>query len=491
MPLGFVGLAEGMAIMMVCRRVVLAAAVAVLWAAGMAGSVSAQDAEHAGVHQPAVDALKAWDVFDGTGCADGGGLCPGEPLRRWEMAVWLVRVLDGEEPPEVAQSRFADVDGDAWWAAHAERLAELEVTRGCAAEPLRFCPDQAVNRGQMGAFLVRAFGLSEGPSAGFVDVGADHTFAADIDALAQARVTVGCGGDPPRYCPQRSVTRGEMATFLARAIGLIEAPGAVSSSVGSVAAGGFHSCAAGPDGNLACWGDDFFGQADAPEGRFVSVAGGEFHSCGLRGDGSAVCWGYDQYGQADAPAGGFESVSAGGFHSCGLRGDGSAVCWGDDRHGQADAPAGGFESVSAGGFHSCGLRGDGSAVCWGNNELRQTAAPGGVFVSLSAGSTHSCGVTVAGEVVCWGNDDDGQATPADGSFVSVSAGGFHSCGVTAGGEVVCWGDDDDGQATPVDGSFVSVSAGGFHSCGVTAGGEVVCWGDDDDGQAQAPGNPDA
>ena len=88
--------------------------------------------EDAGVHQPAVDALRASfpTVFDGTGC--DGGLCPSEPLQRWEMAVWLVRVLDRTNPSPQAGSRFADVAAGLWWGPYTDRLADLGVTAGCA-----------------------------------------------------------------------------------------------------------------------------------------------------------------------------------------------------------------------------------------------------------------------------------------------------------------------------------------------------------------------
>ena len=45
------------------------------------------------VHEPAIDALASEGVVDGTECGDGL-FCPGEPILRWVMAVWLVRVLD-------------------------------------------------------------------------------------------------------------------------------------------------------------------------------------------------------------------------------------------------------------------------------------------------------------------------------------------------------------------------------------------------------------
>ena len=117
----------------VSRIVGTCTAVALLLVAGER-SVGAQ--EDAGVHQPAIDALRESvdGIFDGTGCNDGSGLCSREPLLRWEMAVWLVRVLDGVDPPEPPAPRFSDVDENVWWMAHVERFAELEVTR--AARPV-------------------------------------------------------------------------------------------------------------------------------------------------------------------------------------------------------------------------------------------------------------------------------------------------------------------------------------------------------------------
>ena len=175
-----------------------------------------------GVHKPAIDALAAMGVFEGTECAEGM-FCPGDEMKRWTMGVWLVRVLDEAEPPAVSGSSFADVDSDEWWLAHVERLAELEVTKGCKTEPLRFCPDRSVTRAQMATFLVRAFDLEAAEPAGFTDT-AGNSHEANIDALAAARVTAGCSTDPLRFCPDKSVTRSQMATFLARALGLVEVP---------------------------------------------------------------------------------------------------------------------------------------------------------------------------------------------------------------------------------------------------------------------------
>ena len=174
-----------------------------------AGSVAAQggfsDLDEAGPHRAGVEELAERGVLEGTLCAPEE-FCPGEPLARWVMAVWLVRVLDGTDPVG-SGSRFADVGSDEWWAPYVERLAVLGVTTGCATGPARYCPHDSVTRAQMATFLTRAFDLGAAPSFGFVDT-EGNTHAASIDALAAAGVTAGCAAGPARYCPADSVTRG-------------------------------------------------------------------------------------------------------------------------------------------------------------------------------------------------------------------------------------------------------------------------------------------
>ena len=168
------------------------------------------------VHRAAVQTLSDEGVFDGTGCGDGR-LCPRDSLLRWEMAVWLVRVVDdGVDPIPTGRSRFDDVDADIWWSPFVERLADLGITKGCDTESVSYCPDQPVTRDQMASFLVRAFKLTLGEeSAGFVDTtGSVH--ARNIDAIFAAEITTGCVADPLTYCPRRSTTRAQMASFLIR-----------------------------------------------------------------------------------------------------------------------------------------------------------------------------------------------------------------------------------------------------------------------------------
>ena len=131
------------------------------------------------------------------------------------MAVWILRILADEPDTVVGVSRFADIAAGHWWIRYVERLADRKITIGCKLEPFRYCPDRPVTRAQMASFLVRALDLEAAPSAGFTDT--DRTVhAANIDALFAAGITIGCKTEPLRYCPDEPVTRAQMATFLYR-----------------------------------------------------------------------------------------------------------------------------------------------------------------------------------------------------------------------------------------------------------------------------------
>ena len=201
------------------RRALGGAALALALVASLQARAVAQDsrsyadvAADAYYATPVAD-LAAAGVFDGTGCE--AGFCPGEAIDRKTMAVWVVRVLDGRDPPAVSQSRFGDVDAGGSYAAFIERMAELEVTTGCGDGSV-FCPDRNVPRAEMAAFISRAFDLPDGPDPNFSDVPDDAWYAADVARLAQSKITTGCG-DGTMFCPGRDTRRGQMATFLWRA----------------------------------------------------------------------------------------------------------------------------------------------------------------------------------------------------------------------------------------------------------------------------------
>ena len=432
----------------------------------------------AGVHEPAITALAEKGVFEGTLCGDDR-FCPDNEVTRSTMAVWLVRAVEGTDPPTVEAPRFAD----GFEARYIDRLANLGVTAGCSTAPLRYCPGQPVSRAQMATFLARALDLPPAGEAGFADI-AGNTHSASIDALAAATVTAGCATDPLRYCPEQSVTRAQMATFLARALDLLPSP-TISPEV---AAGDIHTCSTRADATVVCWGDNTFGQAEAPEGTFRAVDAGAIHTCAIRTDGTVECWGDNSLGQADPPDGAFRSVSAGWGHSCAVSVDGAISCWGDDIYGRSAAPAGTFTAVTAGAAHSCALTTDGEIVCWGWNHYGQSDAPAGVFGAVAAGSFHTCALAADGTIACWGWNHYGQSDAPAGVFGAVAAGWDHTCAIGADGTISCWGIDDKGQASPPSGEFSAISAGWEHTCAIRDEGTVNCWGDNGTGQSDAPTN---
>ena len=114
----------------------------------------------------------------------------------------------GEVPP------FNDVAGHRF-AADIEWMRQAGLTEGCGNG--RFCPDRMVKRGQMATFLARALELAPTEIDAFTDDdGTEHEDA--INRVAAAGITVGCSAT--RFCPKGTVTRGQMASFLARAFHL-------------------------------------------------------------------------------------------------------------------------------------------------------------------------------------------------------------------------------------------------------------------------------
>lgn len=119
--------------------------------------------------------------------------------------------------PAPFRGTFPDVPAGAWYAPFVERLAELGITVGY--DDGTFRPSATVSRAEMAVFLARAFGTEPfpAPSGTFADVPSSAWYAAAVEEILRLDITAGCG--PLRYCPADPVRRDHMATFLARAVG--------------------------------------------------------------------------------------------------------------------------------------------------------------------------------------------------------------------------------------------------------------------------------
>jgi S-layer homology domain len=84
-----------------------------------------------------------------------------------------------------------------------------------------FIPDTDGSLAIAGAIVKYTLQVSPAPAtATFNDVPTSHPFFQYIEALAASGITGGCQTSPPKYCPDAPVTRGQMAVFLAKALGL-------------------------------------------------------------------------------------------------------------------------------------------------------------------------------------------------------------------------------------------------------------------------------
>ena len=160
------------------------------------------------VHAANITVLAAEGIT--SGCT-AGLYCPRQAVTRGQFATFLDRALGLPD----GSGTFADVPEGHPHAAGIGAVTSAGIALGCA--PARYCPADALTRGQMASLLQRALGLPDGPSR-FADAPDDYAHARGVRAIAAAGITGGCAAE--RFCPARPVTRAQMASFLVRALDL-------------------------------------------------------------------------------------------------------------------------------------------------------------------------------------------------------------------------------------------------------------------------------
>lgn len=160
------------------------------------------------------------------GCnGDGTEFCPEDKVTRAQMAAFLHRALAHLLEASGEPISFDDVADGSTFEDDIAWLASVGITLGCDAEGHKFCPDEEVSRGQMAAFLYRALhDILEGDGVG-AEFGDDDgsTFEDEIEWLASVGVTSGCDAEGTAFCPDDAVIRSHMAAFLHRALGTLDA----------------------------------------------------------------------------------------------------------------------------------------------------------------------------------------------------------------------------------------------------------------------------
>lgn len=266
--------------------------------------------------------------------------------------------------------------------------------------------------------------------------------------------------------------------------------------VAKIYGGGYSYCALREDKTVACWGpDQSLGPYGSHPGEFFEVKGlsnvvelavATSHTCARLENGDVRCFGSNYFGElgdgtienskapVKAAVSGAKQITTGGEVSCAVLGDGSVSCWGMNDMGQLgqgdadklihpmpvtvpglDGPA---KSVSASSVTGavCALLEKGTTKCWGEKLVAATGTTGAS--ALAVGGNHACVLVEGGAVSCFGANNKGQL--GSGSNVAVtapasvggitgaselSAGGNSTCVTFGDGSFSCWGDDSRGQ----------------------------------------------
>lgn len=157
----------------------------------------------------------SWAVEHGITTGVGGGTTfePGRSVTRGELATFLYRMV--APAPPTGGTAFPDVDPSAFYATPVRWLSQEGITGGVGSTGL-FQPNRSVTRGEVATFLHR---LARQPAvagpSGFTDVPPGAYYAPGVTWMTQLGITTGVGGGST-FAPNAPVTRGELVTFLYR-----------------------------------------------------------------------------------------------------------------------------------------------------------------------------------------------------------------------------------------------------------------------------------
>jgi hypothetical protein len=121
-----------------------------------------------------------------------------------------------------AGTTFLDVPENHPYWNEIEILYQNGFTAGCNTNPLRFCPEAVMNRGQMAVFTMRGeFGAGYTPPAPPWDTFADDWRPGPwaeswAEGMFASGLTAGCSTIPRLFCPWENTTHEQMAVFALR-----------------------------------------------------------------------------------------------------------------------------------------------------------------------------------------------------------------------------------------------------------------------------------
>ena len=203
------------------RNLLVLAMAAALLAAAVLPGIAATPAEggrfwddDGNVHEANIEAIAANGVT--LGCVpEGTAFCPELGVTRAQMASFLARALSLSPVPG---DRFDDVPTTSVHKENINAIADQGITLGCDADGTLFCPNNVLSRAQMASFLARALNLAPIADGPFTDSSNALVHEPNINAIADAGITLRCNAEGTLYCPWNTVTRAQMGSFLTRGL---------------------------------------------------------------------------------------------------------------------------------------------------------------------------------------------------------------------------------------------------------------------------------
>ena len=164
------------------------------------------------VHEYNIELIVEWGI--GRGCAPGR-FCPSTAITRPEMAAWLSQAstrLYGASPPVGGSVQISGEPAPAGTPVGGAKRADsgnldpgATLTRADAAEML--------------TAIFAHLAVGSAPLGLFSDaLGAPEATVLAMEGIYGAGVTKGCAVEPLRYCPNQEITRAQAASLLARAV---------------------------------------------------------------------------------------------------------------------------------------------------------------------------------------------------------------------------------------------------------------------------------
>jgi hypothetical protein len=157
---------------------------------------------------------KLMDLGITTGCSQSPALfCPTNTIPRWEMAMFMIRArlaLHGAtnftySPTPYFADVPANVEGNGMPFPFIQWSYEENITNGCGTNPLVYCPDTLVTRGQMASFIMRGLfneTMVIGPTAPYLTAVTPNT----VSQTAGSQITVTITGANTNFQSSDTVT---------------------------------------------------------------------------------------------------------------------------------------------------------------------------------------------------------------------------------------------------------------------------------------------